>query len=93
MPTELDEISREIKRKLDDLVDALKGLDMDREAVNLLKETENGLDALSRTIERKRREMDEKGVERTVRKDAARVLDSLAKTLNEVKEDLDPDKK
>lgn len=91
MPTELDDLSREIKRKLDELVDGIKGLDMDKEAVKLLRETENGLDSLSSTIEKKRKEMEQKGVERTVRKDAAKVLDGVNKAIKDIKRDLDPD--
>ncbi len=93
MPTELNDLSREIKRKLDELVDGIKGLDMDKEAVKLLRETEDGLDSLSTTIEKKRKEMEQEGVERTVRKDAAKVLDGVNKTINEIRKDLDPDMK
>ncbi len=91
MPTDLNDLSKDIKRKLSEIVDSIKGLDVDRETVKLLKETEDGLDILSDTIEKKRREMEDGGVERTVRKDAAKVLESVNKAINDIKKDLDPD--
>ncbi len=91
MPTDLNDLSKDIKRKLSEIMDSIKGLDVDRETVKLLKETEDGLDILSDTIEKKRREMEDGGVERTVRKDAAKVLESVNKAINDIKKDLDPD--
>lgn len=91
MPTEIDDLSRAIKKKVDELVDDIKGLDMDKEAARVLKETEDGLNALGRSVERKRKEMGEKGVERTVRKDAARVLDTVSKAIDDLKRELDPE--
>ncbi len=92
MEDDIEELSRKIKKHIDEMVKEIKGMDVEEETLDILKETEKGLGKLSDIIGRKRKEMEDRGVKRTLKKDAAKIVGEVEKVVSDIKETLEDDR-
>jgi gas vesicle protein len=92
------------KKLADDIGDDIQRIDVEKETIELMKGFEGAFTSISDEIKRMRVEMEERGVEETVRKDADNlqrttkkvavdILDGLEKAAQDLRKELDKDGK
>ncbi len=79
-----DEVLKSLKKNARSLMEDLKKIDFEGEATNFMSETEKVLNDLSDQIEKKRTEMEEAGVEETIRKDINEVEKGVDKMVKDI---------
>ena len=97
---EFEEIKRDVKKTAKDIgrglhhtakkvEKSLSETNMEAEAIKGIKEIEGLLETLGKSVKKKRVELENKGFERTVSKDAKKAKKVAKKTLKEILEDLE----
>ena len=84
MSKEFDDILAALKRTAKSLKNDIENLDVDKEATHLMNETEKVLDDLGDSISRKRKEIEEKGVEETIKKDVHELEKGVKKMVEDI---------
>lgn len=84
MSKEFDDILAALKRTAKSLKNDIENLDVDKEATHLMNETEKVLDDLGDSISRKRKEIEEKGVEEIIKKDVHELEKGVKKMVEDI---------
>jgi hypothetical protein len=89
MTSDREELLKRIKKEANILIEDIKKIDIEKDATFLMGETEKVLSDLGDTIRKKRVEMEEKGVEKTIRKDMKEVekgVEGIVKDIEKILE-------
>ncbi|MGA1821094.1 MAG: hypothetical protein ACMUIG_01045 [Thermoplasmatota archaeon] len=79
-----ESLGRSVSELASDVQRSIKKMDVEEDAVEVLKETEAALDNLGKIVERKRIEMERSGVKKTVKKDADHLADKAGEVVEGV---------